>query len=77
MIEHHAISHTIEQLESKFGFTATYLPVDRHGMVDPDDVALHFESYVSAEPEMALARARAVLAPPRGWSSPWSGRRSR
>ena len=38
-IEHHAISHTVEQLEKKFGFTATYLPVDRHGMVDPDDVA--------------------------------------
>ena len=38
-IEHHAISHTVEQLEEKFGFTATYLPVDRHGMVDPDEVA--------------------------------------
>jgi cysteine desulfurase len=38
-IEHHAISHTVEQLEERFGFTATYLPVDRHGMVDPDDVA--------------------------------------
>jgi cysteine desulfurase len=37
-IEHHAISHTIEQLEAKFGFEATYLPVDRYGMVDPDDV---------------------------------------
>ena len=38
-IEHHAIGHTIEQLEKKFGFEATYLPVDRYGMVDPDDVA--------------------------------------
>jgi cysteine desulfurase len=38
-IEHHAISHTVEQLEKKFGFEATYLPIDRHGMVDPDDVA--------------------------------------
>ncbi len=37
-IEHHAISHTVEQLEAKFGFEATYLPVDRTGMVDPDDV---------------------------------------
>jgi cysteine desulfurase len=38
-IEHHAISHTVEQLEEKFGFSATYLPVDSHAMVDPDDVA--------------------------------------
>jgi cysteine desulfurase len=38
-IEHHAIGHTVEQLVEKFGFEATYLPVDRYGMVDPDDVA--------------------------------------
>ena len=37
-IEHHAISHTMEQLESKFGFQVTYLPVDSYGVVDPDDV---------------------------------------
>jgi cysteine desulfurase len=37
-IEHHAISHTLDQLEAKFGFEATYLPVDQYGMVDPDDV---------------------------------------
>jgi cysteine desulfurase len=37
-IEHHAVSHTVEQLAGKFGFEATFLPVDTYGLVDPDDV---------------------------------------
>ena len=36
-VEHHAITHTCEWLE-KQGFSVTYLPVDRCGMVDPADV---------------------------------------
>jgi cysteine desulfurase len=38
-IEHHAVSHTIDQLCQVFGFEQTVVPVDEHGLVDPDDVA--------------------------------------
>ncbi len=37
-IEHHAILHTLEQLEKYFGFEATIVPVDRYGLVDPAEV---------------------------------------
>ncbi len=36
-IEHHAILHTCYQLE-QFGFDITYLPVDEHGLINPQDV---------------------------------------
>lgn len=38
-IEHHAILRTCEQLEREFGFEITYVPVNRHGVVNPDDIA--------------------------------------
>ncbi len=33
-VEHHAILHTAEYLEKRFGFRVTYLPVDQYGTVD-------------------------------------------
>ena len=37
-VEHHAVSHTIEQLVKYYGFSAEIIPVDSDGLVDPDDV---------------------------------------
>ena len=37
-VEHHAVLHTVQQLERRHGFTATFLPVDAVGRVDPVDV---------------------------------------
>jgi len=36
-VEHHAVINTVKAL-GKEGFTITILPVDKYGMVDPDDV---------------------------------------
>jgi cysteine desulfurase len=38
-IEHHAVSHTIDQLCEKFGFEQTVVPVDSYGVANPADIA--------------------------------------
>ena len=37
-VEHHAVSRTVKQLHENFGFEVELIPVDRYGMVSPDDV---------------------------------------
>ena len=38
-VEHHAVSHTAEQLAGEFGFDLEYLLVDEFGLVNPEEVA--------------------------------------
>ncbi|MGD2177389.1 MAG: cysteine desulfurase family protein [Anaerolineae bacterium] len=38
-IEHHAVGRTVDQLRDQFGFKVTRVPVDQHGLVDPDEVS--------------------------------------
>lgn len=40
-VEHHAVTHTAQQLADLHGFELEYLPVDASGMVQPDEVANH------------------------------------
>ncbi len=42
-VEHHAISHTAEQLKHHYGFNLEYIPVDEYGMVNPNDVAMRIQ----------------------------------
>jgi cysteine desulfurase len=43
-VEHHAVSHSVEQLNRLFGFEMEYLPVDKHGMVHSNEVAMRIKS---------------------------------
>lgn len=38
-VEHHAVSKTAYQLQELHGFEVEHIPVDRYGIVDPDEVA--------------------------------------
>ncbi len=38
-VEHHAIGHTVSQLAEEFGCTATYLPVNKFGLISAQQVA--------------------------------------
>jgi cysteine desulfurase len=43
-VEHHAVSHTAEQLAAEFDFELEYLPVDSYGRVSPDDLAMRIRA---------------------------------
>jgi cysteine desulfurase len=43
-VEHPAVINTAHQLQDLHGFDVEFLPVDRFGMVDPDDVATSIQS---------------------------------
>jgi len=38
-LEHHAVLNTAAHLEKEFGFEVTRVPVNRRGLVNPDDIA--------------------------------------
>src|SRR5439155_8090009 len=38
-VEHHGVLRAMEHLREKEGFELSLLPVDKHGLVDPDDLA--------------------------------------
>lgn len=75
-IEHHSVLNTVRSLE-KSGFVVTYLPVDKHGLINPADVqkAITDEtvliSIIHASPEIGtiepiadiakIARAKKVI----------------
>src|SRR3954452_7817609 len=42
-VEHPAVLNTCQYLVQRFGYRLTVLPVDGHGLVDPDDVARAIE----------------------------------
>lgn len=37
-IEHHAVLHCFQYLEKREGFTVTYIPVNKEGLINPDEV---------------------------------------
>jgi cysteine desulfurase len=43
-VEHHAVTHTAQQLANQHGFELEYLPVDEFGMVKPTEVAARLRS---------------------------------
>jgi len=47
-VEHPAVLQTVRQLQKDYGFELEFLPVDAHGVVDPEDV----EAYL--RPETAI-----------------------
>ena len=61
-IEHHAVLHAVERLERR-GCTATYLPVDEGGQVNPDDVRMALQPNTRLVSIMMANNETGVLQP--------------
>jgi cysteine desulfurase len=61
-VEHHAVLNACRQLESE-GCSVTYLPVDRRGVVDPDDVRHALQSSTKLITIMMANNETGVLQP--------------
>ncbi len=63
MVEHHALLHPCEYLSEKEGFEVTFLPVDRHGRVSPDDLRKALRPDTVLVSEMAANNEIGTLQP--------------
>lgn len=63
--EHHAVLHAFQWLEKHEGFRVTYLPVDRRGMLDPEDLARAFTAETTLVSIMSANNETGVTHPVR------------
>jgi cysteine desulfurase len=59
--EHHAVLNAFEHLRDKEGFDVTFLPVDRHGRVDPDQLTRLIRNDTTLVSVMAANNETGVL----------------
>jgi cysteine desulfurase len=63
--EHHAVLNAFEHLGHREGFEVTFLPVDRHGRIDPDELARAIRRDTALVSIMAANNETGVLQPMR------------
>lgn len=61
--EHHAVLNAFEHLAEREGFEVTFLPVDRQGRVDPDDLSRAFRDDTILASVMTANNETGVLQP--------------
>ncbi|HEX8899544.1 MAG TPA: cysteine desulfurase family protein [Chthoniobacterales bacterium] len=61
--EHHAVLNAFEHLAKREAFEVTFLKVDRHGMVDPDELARAIRSETTLASIMTANNETGVLQP--------------
>ena len=63
--EHHAVLHAFEHLQKREGFRVTWLPVDRHGRLDPQELADAFTPETTLVSIMSANNETGTLQPVR------------